>query len=89
MSQDAWEAAMGMGSYATSPAAAEDRAIARDVASLVRSTGTTGMTTAEATRLLGYKSTDHLERAEKMGLVRSVRTGRRHLGRRWFAPSES
>lgn len=87
MSQRAFETAMGMHGYAGSPAAAEDRATARDVASLVRGNGSDGMTTADATRLLGFRATAHLERAMAMGLIRFEPTNRRHLGRRWFPVS--
>lgn len=70
----------------------EDHASITPLVDTIHASFTTGVTTAEITRLFGSSQSRRLHIAERIGLIISVPTNRRHLGRRWysrpFAPDE-
>lgn len=51
---------------------------------LIDSAGTSGIVSADITRLTGSNQYHTLQKAEKQGILVSIPTNRRHKGRRWF-----
>lgn len=70
----------------------EDQASITPIVDVIHASFTTGVTTADITRLFGSNQSRRLRIAERIGLIVSAPTNRRHLGRRWysrpFAPDE-